>query len=308
MAQEERETYIQYLHNEHVGTGISGVVDIGYSGTMQKKLSKLSESLLHGFYIATQSAAKDVKEAGMICTGYLFNDDNNLDGNRYRHPLNQYLPLMETLLSSTEGSFLKMTLREGMLIPHFLPLDAEEKRIALVHEIETGVDKYINHIVTNCSELLFEIKFSSTAIMNPLMTFFQEPSLKDAMLFDGVGLENSLGQSEPVMFIPNESDLEIDNLVSHKQAILKKYRWAEGTSLVIQKIIDRNNENIPKKKNLQQDKKSVHMRSKKMMKFLDKPDVYWDDFKIKPLRFLRHFTKKKSTRIKLCNLIERFQK
>lgn len=108
-AQRERENYNNYLkkcigdikENERII-----VSDIGYSGTIQYYLSKLSKRAYDGRYFATDGKMKPLELKGNTIEGYYINGDSEQELSK--SPLHRYHLIMESILIAPHGQLVRM--------------------------------------------------------------------------------------------------------------------------------------------------------------------------------------------------------
>lgn len=136
-----------------VGDGMCAVVDVGYSGTIQRRLNAMLGGGVHGYYMATdvRSAALEV-EFGAHARGCY----------HHRAPIGEQSPLfvrlsflVEKLLSSDDPQVVRYWLDSGMAVPEFRVLTAEERATSSVRaDVRNGARAFASEVVHIRSELL----------------------------------------------------------------------------------------------------------------------------------------------------------
>ncbi len=105
-AKEEREQYISYI-NKIIENDESIVLsDIGYGGTIQYYLSKLTGRAFYGCYIATDDAKKPLKIDGNSIIGYYIDNDSEQEISNSN--VHRYHLLLEAILIAPFGQFLRL--------------------------------------------------------------------------------------------------------------------------------------------------------------------------------------------------------
>lgn len=170
-SQKEYNALIQYLSKNNF-EGKVAVVDIGWHGTMQNAIQRISNSNVYGFYMGCITKYDHDKEFG-----YLFNsrNDKNYD------IIHNFLSLFEFLFLAQEGSTKKFVNK----YPYVELYNYEYKgtdELFFVEKIQNGAIDYIRHNISKISNTVFDNK---TAFKN-LSYFFLHPKLKDAKNFGDI--------------------------------------------------------------------------------------------------------------------------
>ena len=98
----EREKYLKYLDSV-ISKGRNGILDIGYSGSIQYYLSKLTGETFNGYYFATDNKRIAMNIQGNKMYGrYIENDEIQPASSSYIH---RYSLLLETVLTSPDNQF-----------------------------------------------------------------------------------------------------------------------------------------------------------------------------------------------------------
>ncbi|MBZ6387063.1 MULTISPECIES: rhamnan synthesis F family protein [Pantoea] len=130
------------------GTGIKGndssaIVDVGYSGTIQKSLNELLKKPVHGFYMATSHLIRDGMHPSSLTEGcFVSNGEANfIDSRIFSKSF-----ALEQLLSANDAQIAKYVLNEhGLLDKVFKPLRDEEKATQPVrNDLQRGIMEYVS--------------------------------------------------------------------------------------------------------------------------------------------------------------------
>jgi hypothetical protein len=141
----ERERLIDYARQSGMlEAGLQGVVDIGYSATIQKALQVALAIPLTGFYLATFEAAKSVQDGGGQAFGCLA---EGIPPRTSRAPVLVNPLLMESFLTAPHGQVTGFHEDEGRILPEFKATSYTAHELALMAEMQQGALDY-------CKDLL----------------------------------------------------------------------------------------------------------------------------------------------------------
>ena len=135
-AEGERSTYLRYLKKNGVCKSSScAVVDIGFSGTIQKYLARLSESNLEGFYLVTSERARTHPLAqGMHgCFGAFLKPNSG-------NSVYDYSLILESVLTAPQGQLQRID-QEGNAV--FAPNVYNEEQWPVIRSIHLGMIEYV---------------------------------------------------------------------------------------------------------------------------------------------------------------------
>lgn len=126
----------------------SAIVDIGYSGTIQSYLNRLTEKPIHGYYLATKKQAETVAQQHKVITQGCFA--------HYVDPLFE-LPtilkesfFLEKLLSSDDTQIVQYHCQENKtaLQPEYRDLSEKERQAMTTRaEIQRGIMDFVHHSI-----------------------------------------------------------------------------------------------------------------------------------------------------------------
>ncbi len=128
IAFQEKQLYLDYLRNEGIlDSEKIGVVDIGYTGTMQGAISNLINKKVNGYYLITFYEAIDkVYRYGNDIKSYLGNFDNKINSNK---EIIKKIPLYETMFSSEDCSFIKFKRNENGEVHAVYQVEEENEQL-----------------------------------------------------------------------------------------------------------------------------------------------------------------------------------
>jgi predicted HAD superfamily hydrolase len=137
-ALEERECYLKYLENIGIKGAKGGVAisDLGYSGNIQKALSKLLGTSLRGYYFATCFDVEDDDKLGNKFQGFFTENDNPMitESAVYRYSL-----VLESILTSPDGQLAFFEDSSGKVLPVFGKPNDQFNDLKKIHE---GITAY----------------------------------------------------------------------------------------------------------------------------------------------------------------------
>ena len=221
-SKQEKENLIKYFDEEGLSEQIEkgnrvAFVDLGYSGTMQRCISKIyNTSLIDGYYFLTHFFARK-NHFNESFNGFL----SNLDEHRssLRHALNDFVFLFETCFSSPEGSLINI---DDNGRKNFIYDAKEAKRIELLDGIHQGCLRFISDIKQFDNPTTFE--FSARLAEHLLISFAKNPTKKDASILLGVNVENTFGGGDACLINigsakPNSKEIE---------RLIQNSKWKPG--------------------------------------------------------------------------------
>lgn len=226
----EAECYLEYLQGSGIlpngsyeGAPESAIVDIGYSGTMQRCLSALTKQKLGGLYLGTHAASRDAI-GDMPCDGFLFENNDHTDLS-HAHPLTRYLLMLEVLLSSEEGSLVKFEKTEDGLVASYAYSENEKARVRLLKSIDAGILDFVEDFIAAFGAGAKEIEWSKGQSIEILLAYFRRPAKEDAAMMANIGQDNKIRREDDLLFVPADA--------KKLTRPIDEYRWKEGTSALL---------------------------------------------------------------------------
>lgn len=142
-ALKERECNLKYLENMGLKDVMGGIAlsDLGYSGNIQKALSKLLGTSLRGYYFATCLDVADNDKLGNKFHGYFAEEDDQVitESSVYRYSL-----VLESILTSPDGQLACFEDCGDKVFPIFEKTNEQFRDLNKIHE----------GITTYCSDML----------------------------------------------------------------------------------------------------------------------------------------------------------
>lgn len=224
VALEERENYIAYLgqigflgQNEK-----TAIVDIGYAGTMQESLYQLSGKNISGYYLITFRKALDrLEKNGLASKAYLA---EFIDRHDTYHPFCRHVPLYETLFSTTDTSFIKMSKTwDNQLNPVFMPqVSSENDRIIFVKSVHKGALEFIKDATVILDNYFKNIDLEPNKTLRLLDQLFNDPHLRDVKMFSGIVFEDAYGGTQRKVILPLDNEMEQGGVWKRGIDVLRK--------------------------------------------------------------------------------------
>jgi len=209
-AKDERTNYLQYLEESGIfAAGQVAVVDIGYAGTMQESLYKLSgeKKSVGGYYLITfRAAQKRLTGNGLASKGYLA---DFVDRHDTYHPFCKHVPLYETLFSSPDTSFVRMARHwNGSLQPVYMPQGPQEQtRERVVRHIHEGALELVSNASKAFGKWFVSMDIEPNKTLRVLDRFFENPHPRDARILSGVVFEDAYGGKAMKTILPTPDKL-----------------------------------------------------------------------------------------------------
>jgi len=191
-ARRECEGLDQYLRYKSVLESPDRVcmVDIGYSGSIQRYVNKIYDSRIAGYYMLTHEAARPWFD-GVTFEGWFADFDEQRSADY--HKLNDHVFLFETMLSSHEDSVRCHLLDEHG--KHYIEWVRENdaSRKAFMREVHAGIRDFIEDFSAQLGRFASEIQIGQYFGSKVFLHLAERPLKDDARLFLGLGVENSFG-------------------------------------------------------------------------------------------------------------------
>jgi FMN phosphatase YigB (HAD superfamily) len=220
----ERKHLKSYYESLGVTKGSNiGLVDIGYAGTMQYALEKITDaSNIKGYYYITfDSALSQVSRTG-IMRGYA--------GEFVKRPFH-FDPicnngfLYETIFCSSDSSFkcFKES-TEGAIIPTFIENKNDFKRRLVVDKLHNACIAFSHDLYNSFGSQISEFHINSLTASKLFNEYIKNPGGRDAEIFEGCIFEDNFSGSK-VRYIVPPRELIIKSINS------TDYIWKEGTAV-----------------------------------------------------------------------------
>lgn len=161
-AEDEREALLEYCAIQGLnGSEKIGLVDIGYSGSIQKALSSLLRKPLAGYYFVTDDIATPLKYPGSICRAYF---GEFIDPANSSLPIHKHSLLLEAVLTAPSGQLLYFQRHNREIVPIFKEPGISQKEFEKINQIHEGILEFINSILNSFGLNALDIEFPKDSI------------------------------------------------------------------------------------------------------------------------------------------------
>ncbi len=297
-AEEEADTFGEYLKSIGADSKKENIalVDIGYSGTMQRKMTELTGKKYLGLYMLTHNYVlhhfKDEKFEAWL-EAY---DDQRV---AYNHDFNRYIPLIESLLSSEEGSLVRFVRNEkGELEKDFLYVSNEEDRIDFTRALHAGTMSFVGDYLKNVGDFAMEVELSPMVASHVLFDFADKPTRKDVRIFEEMILENMFAGSEFQVIANAKPFLDKNGHLSKGffDRLMNESKWKEGAHVALSSYLKEEPAQQYHQPAQHSNPAPVQVQvgtqltssQRKWRKLYSNPEYFFSDVKFKPLRVLRY--------------------
>lgn len=165
LAASERDAYQQYWRAQ-VGDAPAMVADLGYAGTIQANLARLTGARLGGGYFALLPAARQLDACGWAQARH----HDGRHATDARSPILQHDLLLEALLSAPHGQFLRFR-RDAdgsRLEPEFAASELTPAGRANLADLHAGTLAFIEDICAITGDDLLALELAPAPILSPL--------------------------------------------------------------------------------------------------------------------------------------------
>lgn len=184
-AEKEREAYLRY-YNGIAGhnTGKLMVSDIGYSGSIQYYLSKLTKDTYPGIYFATDAKKRPLKIAGNTIEGYYIDADTRQEySDSWIH---RYHLLLESVLIAPAGQFVHMDENQKPVYTE----EVNQQYTPQIQKIQEGIRQYVEDFYGLCGEKALQAELEKT-FMEELIHAAVKCGIADKKLEDSFVVEDT---------------------------------------------------------------------------------------------------------------------
>lgn len=166
------------------------LVDVGYTGTLQKYLRKLTGVSASCLFLMTHLKAKELAREGVLIKGFL---GDFIDHTNELNLFNSHISLLEAVCSSSEDSLKKFILDEkyGVLAVTQVQGIVNDTRLETVMNIQTGILKFVDDFMSRFSDNLHHFDFNVDLIRKWFEYYVKAPSKNDAIIFNNVSHEDA---------------------------------------------------------------------------------------------------------------------
>lgn len=139
-ARERQHRYVRYI-KDTIGAQSAALVDIGYSGTIQKALATLTDRLVGGYYLANTSSMRELESRGQFARGCF---DHQVDRAHTRAPIFHFNLMLEAVLTAPHGQFLGI---DSQGEPQYKAAGQAQLYFKDVHEMHRGALEYLDQVI-----------------------------------------------------------------------------------------------------------------------------------------------------------------
>jgi predicted HAD superfamily hydrolase len=182
----QRDAYKFYLSQYFDEKQKIGVVDIGYAGSMQKSIAELSDTKVHGFYMATSQGIDNIGMSGHISRGYIVDRDFS---KVTPIGINEHRFVYETIICCADDSFLGFDETTGFAAE--FDVSGAIHRKSFVKLAHSGVESFCRDVATHIPFDKDDFYLDSATAAAYLDMFLKSPPPEDINVFDQVEFEDS---------------------------------------------------------------------------------------------------------------------
>jgi len=164
IAQRELIAYLAYWKDQ-VSEGERPIVaDVGYVGSIQSQLSRITGESLGGAYFAVTRDIDGVLTDGQWAAARFHDGRHEAETS----PVLHYHLLLESLLTSPSGQFSHFEQHGAELIPRYRDDSEHGRRWALISEVQAGAERFVADLLDVVGEDLLKFDTSPLAVQEPL--------------------------------------------------------------------------------------------------------------------------------------------
>ena len=150
------------------GSANPGLVDIGYSGTIQKHLQTVAGRGLTGFYMGTFAKVGQVQEGGGWAYGCFIDGhpDWQTPSTFLRHSL-----VLEAFLTAPHGQTERTEVVDGRPVHTFRSDHRSSDELRVLEELQEGALRYCRDLLDTYGALLLDVPFDPQRVLGPMAAF-----------------------------------------------------------------------------------------------------------------------------------------
>ncbi|VVB63914.1 Glycosyltransferase AglE [uncultured archaeon] len=165
-AEDEREPLLQYYTEQGIiGSENVGLVDVGYSGSIQKALVDLLGRPLAGYYFVLEKTASELTTSGSILRAY-FGEFIDTDPKKSTLPIYRHSLLMEAVLTSPDGQLVCFRRSPAGPVPVFKESGISQKEYPSIRRIHEGALKFVKDMLDLFGSAALDIEFSKDLVQS----------------------------------------------------------------------------------------------------------------------------------------------
>lgn len=160
----EREALVAYCRDRGMkGNARTGLVDIGYSCTIQRSLINLLGMPLNGYYFAIDERAGKITERNSVARGYL---GELINPATTAVVIFNYALLLESVLTSPQGQLLYFSREKDGIMPVFRQPGLSQKHFDVISRVHEGMSAFVRDMVSLFGARLLEIEFPVSDLLH----------------------------------------------------------------------------------------------------------------------------------------------
>ncbi|WP_421284420.1 HAD-IA family hydrolase [Aeromonas veronii] len=225
-AKVQRDSYLCYLTDSGFTGGENvAVVDIGYAGSMQASLKKLSDKeKLTGYYLLTFFEAKELEKYGHTIKGFC---GNFIKKEHSWNPICRLGLAFEVIFSSVSGSFIKMGVGDnGDIYPLLEPTNHETQKKELIENIRSGLRDFISELCSIFGDKFVGLDFDNESCLSVYVDYLDNPSATDANIMYQINFDDNFSLAGEKYMIPPIID-KVSLVDLQKRSV-----WKKGTEVL----------------------------------------------------------------------------
>lgn len=169
--QRELDLYLRYCAEMGIdGPEPCGIVDVGYSGTIQRSLQTVLGKPLVGYYMATFDAATAASHGGGYAYG-CFSEDR--EAWTSKKPIVQHSLFMEAFLSAPDGQLNGFNDAQGSVQPVFKSDQRSAHLLSALAEMQAGALAYCEALLQAYGSSLIGVPLDLALVQEPLQLLYQ---------------------------------------------------------------------------------------------------------------------------------------
>ncbi|MCC8555724.1 rhamnan synthesis F family protein [Xanthomonas hortorum] len=184
LAETERTAYLHYW-GATAGNGTAMVADIGYSGSIQANLARLTGQPLGGAYFALNGRATKITAQSWAAARYF---DGRTEGDPEQSTILRHDLLLETLLTAPSPQFSHFTNATEVPTAAYASPELTETQWATIAQVHEGALAFIEDVCKVAQDESYLLDFDRASIQIPLQCIgsgrWQAPWLADLQLDD----------------------------------------------------------------------------------------------------------------------------
>ncbi len=224
----KRNSVIKYLKSKKLFKNTKkAIVDIGYSGTMQKYLNDITGKPIHGLYMVTFNTIQDnIGKPGIFTEG-LFG--NNISISEKLVPVDKYSLFYEMILSSVKGPVKEYRLkRYGKPEPVYENVSHEESsKLRKLPPVHKGILDFCDDFLSKFNNSIDSIPYNDLDFLQaPFSHFLEHPKLEDIVMLSGYSIDDYYCGHGILYWVPPIAE------IINKNYIPGKFLWRQASDVI----------------------------------------------------------------------------